>query len=154
MSKPLTQQQMSKLYLNHTFGRFKDEIKNTDSKAFAGLRPIMFSTAENDKKNKFVEVEYIRPQVSNGDGEYKITFETHNAIVKKYDDKCFDCKEFALGIVPYERICRNLDNGNKMRLLDNFDVCLRKPRYLDEGDVTDEHNLFCDQVIVTSIKEL
>jgi hypothetical protein len=169
MSEP----QMTHLYLNSTFdkinnenGRFKDEIKVSERSAFTGLRPIMYSSAENDKtnssvendeKNGFVEVVYIRPQVSNGDGEYKIVFETHKTIVKKYDDKCFGFKEVIIGIVPCERICSNPDNQNifyKMRLLDNFDVCLRKPRYLDEGDVTDEHNLFCDCVIVTSIKEL
>jgi hypothetical protein len=130
---------------------------------------LMEQYAKKDELKGYVEVEYFKPTVvwvdkchRDDDGSpYHLVFDEVKTIVKKYDDR-FDGehKQIKIGKVPYGRVCQNMFNKtgifNQINVLRNTGLSLRPHNEDDIGDEYKEidNHLYCNDVIVTSMKEL
>ena len=122
-----------------------------------------YAKEENDKKKGFVEVVYLYPRIDEyRECEYRIEYKKRVAIVKKYDERFKGKEEIKIGLFNYGRVCKNAycpnDIDNQISVSDEAKVVLVKDgsscgdMEIERG--ADYFSLTCDEVFVTSVKDL
>jgi hypothetical protein len=138
-------------------------FENKDKMPDNVYKILMEQYAKQEQQKGFVEVEYLYPRIDEyRECEYRIEYRKRVAIVKKYDERFKGEEEIKIGLVDYGRVCKNAycpnDKDNQISVSDEAKMVLVKDsNYGGDMEIergADYFSLTCDEVFVTSVKDL